>query len=708
MLRSAAPLLQALAASLDQRAPWRRFLLGLALIITLLFGAHVASTAILAATSGDAVVINESGRQRMLSQRIMFYATARAKTDDPNAEAILLEAVSTFETAHRRLSTLPALSDKSRALYFRPIDAQTPSLDDLVRRFVEDATLVASEATPAHEQAQALARITAVGPQILLSRLNDVVKQFEIEAQKRARDLLFLQVFLMLVALTIVIKALFMFAAQVAARRDVTRLEEQAADLEAARVAEAAKNSALAAQKDAAEREALHDPLTGLANRRYLEREMARRAQTSEDPARSVAVLHIDLDRFKQINDTLGHAAGDYILRHVAAILTDAGAPDDFVARVGGDEFVVLRSSAGGRDTLEALAARIIDRLSRPVEFEGEYCHFGASVGIDVGIAAAAGPNIDPHRLLSNADIALYRSKEVGRGCFTFFCEELRDEIETSRRLADDLAGAVARREFFAVYQPQICARTGALHGVEALARWRHPSLGELSPARFIDVAERLGLMAAIDEQILEMALTDLATWDALGLSTPRLAVNVSARRLRDPLLIESLARLEPPRGRLSFEIVETIFAERVDQQMGENLSRLRALGVELEIDDFGTGHASLASIIALQPNRLKIARELIAPLPDSALHRNLAQTMMGVSRTLEMPVIAEGVETEAQAALLADLGCDVLQGYYFAKPMTADALIARGSCGGLWTPEAVLESAAAAAARLTPPAKQT
>ena len=675
---------------IDARQLWRRYFVGLGVIVLLLCASHLASSWALRSAENDAQVINESGRQRMLSQRILYFAEKLSKRDDAEAQRQARRAIDAIESAHNRLTASPALSDQMRRLYFLPSGA-VPPLDAMVRQFVADARLATAVDRAGIEARRALERMERVGPGDLLDGLNRAVKQYEIEARANtARIVEFELASIMLAGVTLVVEALLIFwPAQLAARRALDRLEDQARALENARDSEAEKSAELDVMRATAEHEALHDPLTGLANRRYLEREMERLAKASAGPGQGVAVLHVDLDRFKQINDTLGHAAGDFVLRHVASRLRQVVRGSDFVARVGGDEFVVLTPSTVDRRVLEKIAARVIEQLSKPVDYEGELCRFGASVGIDVGIAAETGPAIDPQKLLANADIALYKAKELGRGRAAFFCEDLRAEAEVAKTLADEILLGLSNREFFPMYQPQICAATGGLHGVEALARWRHPERGVLSPGVFLPIAERLGLSAEIDEIIFEAALADFSKWEQLGLEVPRLSVNVSCRRLRDARLGRHLSRLKIPRDRISFEILETVFSDAIDEEMRMNLDLIADLGVALEVDDFGTGHASLSSILALAPARLKIARELIQPLPASNAHRRLAQSILDIAEALDVDVVAEGVETAEQDALLTGLGCEVLQGFHFAKPMTAEALIMRLSRQQTWRPDA-------------------
>ena len=435
-------------------------------------------------------------------------------------------------------------------------------------------------------------------------------------------------------------------------------------------------NTKLEHLRDAAEHDALHDPLTGLGNRRGLERESSRRASALCEPGNGIAVLHIDLDRFKEINDTLGHAAGDQVLVHVAKLLGHEVRSGDYVARIGGDEFVILCDTDGTRATIAGVAGRIIERISEPIYYKETVCSFGASIGIDMGIISDANLEADPERLLANADIALYRAKDRGRGRFEFFSNELREDFERRKTLSDELLAALQHNEFMPLFQPQIDARTGLICGVEALARWQHPKLGILSPEVFLPVAERIGATSAIDRAILCKSLEAMSFWKANGISSKRVSVNVSAGRLQDPELIEEIIGLEVSQGEIAFEVVESVFADHVNDAMRQTLDQLKQLGIDLEIDDFGTGHTSLLGLISLRPQRLKLTRALAAPAATSALHRDLVRAALRIAASMNIEVTAEGIDTREQAEALMLLGCHRLQGLYFGKPMPSKALL--------------------------------
>jgi diguanylate cyclase (GGDEF)-like protein len=448
-------------------------------------------------------------------------------------------------------------------------------------------------------------------------------------------------------------------------------------DLRRAKTFAEARNADLEAAKASIEHNALHDSLTGLPNRRYLDGVIADHVEQFAHGERA-ALLHVDLDRFKQINDTLGHAAGDAMLVHAAAVLREIVGERDFVARVGGDEFVIVLRRAGdapdlrGRH-LEKLAERIVERMREPVMYHGHECRFGVSVGIAVDTDGIA----DPRRLLIHADIALYRAKSRGRNRHQFFNDALQAEIVSTKRMADDILAGIEHGEFLAHYQPQFDAVTHEIIGVEALARWKHPTEGMLAPGAFMKIAEELNVVATIDRLVLEQALADLAAWQKAGIDIPKASVNVSARRLHDEELIKSLAALDIQPGTISFELVESIFLDEQDELIAWNVDRIKEFGIDIEIDDFGTGYASIVSLLKLKPQRLKIDRQFIMPIVRSPAQRQLVGSIIDIGHSLGVDVLAEGVETMEHAHVLKQLGCDALQGYAFGKPMSAADLVA-------------------------------
>ncbi|WP_244426656.1 bifunctional diguanylate cyclase/phosphodiesterase [Sinorhizobium sojae] len=452
---------------------------------------------------------------------------------------------------------------------------------------------------------------------------------------------------------------------------DVTAdIETRARLSEAKRLAEA-HSAELEAARHRMEFNALHDPLTGLPNRRFLDQILANRSRQFDAEAR-LSIFHIDLDRFKQINDTLGHAAGDEILRHAAALLRENAREGDFVARIGGDEFVIIRAS-GSPDEDGALASRIIEAMSTPVRYKDQECRIGVSIGI-AGQTAAAD---ELSQVLVNADIALYEAKRRGRNRHETFTGALKTEVFRTKQTADEILRALEQNEFIAHFQPQFCPKSLEVIGVEALARWDHPTKGLIGPHAFLKTAEDINVVAAIDQAILEQALFQICRWEANGVRIPKVSVNLSYSRLRDERLIERLEQMHIPEGRFSFELLESISFDENDLTVLSNIRRIKELGIDIEIDDFGTGYASIVSLLKLTPRRLKIDRQLVLPIRESAQQRRLVESIIDIGTSLGIEVIAEGVETLEHAAILKELGCHGLQGYAFARPMGANDLAA-------------------------------
>lgn len=449
----------------------------------------------------------------------------------------------------------------------------------------------------------------------------------------------------------------------IGANWDVTEDVTLNDELDRARRLAEARSIKLERARSRIEYNALHDHLTGLPNRRYLDQKID---EWVSGKLHYCAILHIDLDRFKQINDTLGHQAGDAMLVHTAGVLEALVGTKDFVARIGGDEFLVLCSLRQNQQDVTTLAGRIIDALREPVPFENHLCRFGASIGV---AWAPDEPSEAKHSLI-NADIALYRAKGLGRNRYALFTQQLQTEIRHLKQTADEISHGLEERQFVPVYQPQFDARTHEVVAVETLARWRHPTRGILTPDYFLKIAEDISVLNSIDRSIAEQALEDFSDWEKLGHPVPRISVNVSSWRLREPDLVESLRSMVIPKGRLSFELLESIFLDDLDQQVTQTLNDLKTLGIDVEIDDFGTGHASIVGLMKLNPSRLKIDRALVKPLTETVEQRRLVGSIIDIGHSLNIAVVAEGVETMEHAAILRDLNCDILQGYALARPM--------------------------------------
>lgn len=414
----------------------------------------------------------------------------------------------------------------------------------------------------------------------------------------------------------------------------------------------------------------LHDALTGLPNRRFVDQMISQPPRP--DPQDRLILIHIDLDRFKEINDTKGHAGGDMVLQTTASRLAEMTGPNDVAARIGGDEFVFASWSSDPEPKATELARQIVDALQQTIFIDGA----GYVVGASVGVAWERARDRDLGQLLLNADLALYEAKKAGRGRAAVFTEELRSAAIHSKELADDFNQALDRDELVAFFQPQFNAVTLDIAGVEALARWNHPRKGVLGPDKFLDAAEKLGRTGEMDRLILQKALFELTRWDGLGMQIPRVSVNISARRLAQPSLLTELSELPIARGRLCFELLETISFDDLQPALSEIIPTIKALGIEIEIDDFGTEHASIVSLLRFEPRRLKIDREIIKPIIASPSQRRLVSSIIEIGRSQNIDIVAEGVETMEHAKILKDLGCHLLQGYALARPMTSDQLI--------------------------------
>lgn len=419
--------------------------------------------------------------------------------------------------------------------------------------------------------------------------------------------------------------------------------------------------------REQAQIDALHDDLTGLPNRKHLERKLNETREAHE----RIALFHIDLDRFKHINDTLGHEAGDHVLREVSEIVRNTVRESDFVARIGGDEFVVMTCGSRAPTSIEALSRRLIETLRMPIPYGETACRVSASIGVAVQQDCRA----SGAQLLIEADIARARAKSLGRARVELFSPSIGSAMTENKRVADEIMFSLERDDFEPFYQPQFSARTLDVVGVEALARWRRPSAGLSTPSAFAAVAEEIGVIDQIDRAILLRAHDDMLGWRRDGVQIPHVSVNISAARLRSPLLIEDFRALGEDAQRFSAELLETIYLDRNDDETAHAIDALRSTGAKIELDDFGSGHASILSLLSLQPNRLKIDRQLIAPITTEPAKRALVRSIVDMARSLGVDVVAEGVETQEHVRIARDLGCDVLQGFALARPMPDDAL---------------------------------
>ncbi len=409
------------------------------------------------------------------------------------------------------------------------------------------------------------------------------------------------------------------------------------------------------------------DTLTGLAGRDELRRRIAAQLGSANRGAEGFAVLCIDLDRFKAVNDTLGHPVGDALLKKVADRLVKAARKEDLVARLGGDEFAVVQVGAGQPEAAEALAARLVDLIGRTYVVGGHMLNVGASVGVSV--APANGEDADT--LLKNADLALYRAKADGRGMFRFFEPGMDAKMQARRSLEIDLRRALALKEFDLVYQPQVSAHGGVVTGFEALLRWNHPARGMVSPSDFIPLAEEIGLIGPIGEWVLRTACAEAARWP----EPITLAVNLSPVQFRGAKLVtivtSALAHSGLPASRLELEITEGALLDNTETVLGM-LNALREFGVSISMDDFGTGYSSLSYLQKFPFTKIKIDQSFVRQMEESADCSAIVRAVIALGRSLGMKTTAEGVETEGQRERIRAEGCTEIQGYLTGRPMCA------------------------------------
>lgn len=412
---------------------------------------------------------------------------------------------------------------------------------------------------------------------------------------------------------------------------------------------------------------AKHDPLTGLLNRRGLESEY--HLAITANPRHPPTLISFDLDNFKQINDTLGHVSGDELLCAFAAALRDFSPDGTFTARFGGDEFCVLffaplKEVSGFADT--------IVKWSRiPISIDDNLMRFGVSAGIAKGETLTA----ELATLIVNADIALYTAKDMGRDGCQIFTDEMRQRVLETKRLADDIRRGIDNDEFVPYFQTQHDATTHAIVGVEALVRWIHPRRGVLPPAAFLDIANKTGVLKSMDQRTLELTTAAIARLETVGIEIPKYSVNVSLNRLIDRNLVASFADLPNTKSQLCLEILESDFLDDPSSELLFALDTIRDINVGIEVDDFGSGRASIIALKHLNPDRLKIDKSLIMPLCTDPHHGQFVTLIVEMASALGIAVTAEGVETAEQANILADLGVDTLQGFYFSKPCSEGEL---------------------------------
>ncbi len=425
------------------------------------------------------------------------------------------------------------------------------------------------------------------------------------------------------------------------------------------------------------EQMALYDQVTSLPNRRLFERELGQAVVHVAREGKGAALLFIDVDDFKKVNDALGHAVGDQVLMMIGERMTAVLRSGDVVARIGGDEFGVILYRVNDPESAARVARLLIDAISLPFPTEPTASH----VGLSIGMLLLPADSDDPAVLLRRADMAMYEAKTHGKNGFWFFSAEIDARVRGELQLEAGLRQALqdGGRGLWVAYQPQLCAQTRRLVGVEALLRWQHEDGRQISPGEFIPVAEQSGLIIELGGWVLNQVCRDLAAMRLSGLDLPKVSVNVSPRQLRRGHgmvedFCQTLVRFGEPVGRFAFEVTENALMEEGGAVV---LEAFHAAGFLLSIDDFGTGYSSLGYLKRFQVSEIKIDQSFVRNLPEDAEDAAIVTAVVQMSRAMNMEVVAEGVETEAQAEFLRACGCHILQGYLLGRPMPPAGLVA-------------------------------
>ncbi len=648
------------------RALWHRYVLGFFFIFVTVSVSHWASVETITAAEDDAEVLSVSARQRMLSQRILFLMSEIDEAHAPHADHRLEAALDLFETSHDWLVSRPDLSDELKAVYFE--NGAIP-LDAFSRRFVQ-LVGIASNAEGA-EQQELRALLADWGTHDLLAALAAAADLFRRESEARIARLQAIQQITLLAALLVLLlEALLIFLpAQLSVNRAIDRLEARTKHLKTSLKVLKKRNVELSNARQNLTHAANHDALTGLHNRRSIYEHLSFDAPATQRGDTARCVMKIDLDLFKEVNDTLGHHAGDKMLVHVAQTLTRETRAQDVVGRIGGDEFVILLTDPPSVDMIMALAERITAAVAQPVQLEHTSCSIGASIGYTLATSTDATAD----QMLVEADLALYEAKRAGRGRACAYSDALAQELEMRRALFREINEALAQDQFEPFVQPQVFTSDGAIYGCEVLARWRHPERGIVPPATFIAAAEEAQLIDQIDRIMICKGLDFLEEMHAAGIELPSISVNASPTTLRDVHLTDRL--LQEVRARhlapahLIVEVLESTLIEHDDDAALHTIEALSKAGFKVVLDDFGTGYASMSNLSRLRLDGIKLDQSLVKPVPEPRAD-SIITALVTLARSLNMSVVAEGVETASHHACISRLGCDVVQGYHIEKPM--------------------------------------
>ncbi len=633
------------------------YVLALSLIAVMAGASHWIAWTVTASQVDMANEIDISGDQRALSQRIALLLTELESTDDRAATlADLRAARDRFRAAHLGLINgdpgmrLNGIKSKDLGeIYFYEPHLVNERSEALI--FAADRALL----TGAPLSATTLEAATSLAKGPLLTGLDAVVKRKEVEAREGLEFIELVDLWLLVATLLILLAEGFLIFRPLS-----TRVKRAAGEV-------LATNAEL-------RHSMRHDQLTGLPNRRYMREFLDMSLSQAKRHQHKVGLFQVDLIDFRLINDTRGHAVGDLVLQRVAGLVRCESRKGDFVARIGANEFAVICSFARDLEELETLSGRICDLITEPFEIDGVACELKCAAAI----VLSEDGEVDPVRFQKDVDIALDEAKQQGNGASVVFSPDLRLAFDEKETLREDLKRALDRDEIEPFFQPQINARTGGLDGFEALARWRHPAKGVLSPFHFLDAATEFGFGERLDEIIMDKAFAALSAWRKQGLNVPRMGVNITAEQLRDPFMAERIKwavdahDLEP--SDICIEILEGVLVEEEGEETATNIASLSRIGFHIDLDDFGTGHASIATLQRFSVDRIKIDRSFVTDIDTNAEQQKVAGAMIDLAHSLDVTALAEGVETDGEYEQLVRMGCEFLQGFGIARPMSQDA----------------------------------
>jgi len=419
---------------------------------------------------------------------------------------------------------------------------------------------------------------------------------------------------------------------------------------------------------------AFHDALTGLVNRQLLKEELEQEIRNIHRHGGHLAVMYLDLDDFKRINDSMGHEAGDRVLKSIAQRIKRVVSENDIVARLGGDEFAVLLLDLESHNDAMNIAEKITEEVAQPITLDQREALVSASVGITVFPEDSQ----NAEALMRNADLALYSSKKAGKNRYEFFNSKMQEDASRRLSIENELRQAIKNNEFFLVYQPVVSLESQQVLKLEALIRWNHPEKGLLAPDSFIDVAEQVGLIVPIGEWVLKEACQYIRNSNRGGSAKPIVAINISARQFSEKGFAKQVQKVLKDENidptQVEFEITETLVMDDIDHTV-KVLNLLKEIGLRFSMDDFGTGYSSLAQLKQLPVSTLKIDRSFVCDLESGANDYQIVEAIVAMAHKLELDVVAEGIETEGQLNLIKQAGCDFGQGYFFGKPVTPDKL---------------------------------